>query len=86
MENKKTYIDGVDVSECEFYFDEKCRCMDASIMQDFHSCPQCNSNPNCNYKQLKRKEQECKKLKETITSTTCLYQTRTKTNLLCSLR
>ena len=55
-------IDGVDVSECEFYFDEKCRCMDASIMQDFYSCPQCNSNPNCYYKQLQRKEQECERL------------------------
>jgi chromosome segregation ATPase len=30
--------------------------MDASIMQDFYSCPQCNSNHNCYYKQLKRAE------------------------------
>ena len=62
MTDKEIIIDGVDVSECEFYFDEKCRCMDAFIMQDFHSCPQCNSNPNCHYKQLKCKEQECEKL------------------------
>ena len=56
----------VAVSGCEYYFDEKCRCMDASIMQDFYSCPQCSSNPNCYYKQLKRKEQECKALREDI--------------------
>lgn len=62
MTNKQILINDVDVSGCEFYFDEKCRCMDASIMQDFYSCPQCNSNPNCYYKNYKRKEQECKKL------------------------
>ena len=62
MTDKQIIIDNVDVSGCEYYFDEKCRCMDASIMQDFYSCPQCNSNPNCSYKNWKRKEQECKKL------------------------
>lgn len=64
MTNKQIIKNGIDVSGCEYYFDEKCRCMDASIMQDFYSCPQCNSNPNCYYKQLKRKEQECEELKE----------------------
>lgn len=66
---KEIYIDGVDVSGCEFYFDDKCRCMDASIMQDFYSCPQCNSNPNCHYKQFKRKSQECVELKNQLWNT-----------------
>ena len=66
MENKQIIIDNIDVSGCEYYFDEKCRCMDASIMQDFYSCPQCNSNPNCNYKKWQRKEQECERLKQTL--------------------
>ena len=64
--HKQIIIDGVDVSGCKYYFDEKCRCMDASIMQDFYLCPQCNSNPNCYYKQLKCKEQECERLKKEI--------------------
>lgn len=64
MENKQIIIDNIDVSGCEYYFDEKCRCMDASIMQDFYSCPQCNSNPNCHYKNWQRKEQENKALRE----------------------
>ena len=63
---KSIIIDDIDVSGCEYYFDEKCRCMDASIMQDFYLCTQCNSNPNCHYKLYKRKEQECEELKETL--------------------
>ena len=68
MTDKQIIIDGGDVSGCEYYFDEKCRCMDASIMQDFYSCPQCNSNPNCYYKQLKRDEQRIVDLNKTIKS------------------
>lgn len=64
MTDKQIIIDGIDVSGCEYYFDGKCRCMDASIMQDFYLCPQCNNNPNCYYKNWERKEQECEKLKE----------------------
>lgn len=66
MENKEIYIDGVDVSGCEYYFDGKCRCMDASIMQDFYLCPQCNNNPNCYYKNWKRKEQKLEKIKQYV--------------------
>lgn len=64
MTKEPIMIDGVDVSGCDYYFDNKCRCMDASIMQDFYSCPQCNINPNCYYKKWQRKEQECEQLKE----------------------
>ena len=66
MTDKQIIIDNVDVSGCKYYFDAKCRCMDATIMQDFYSCPQCSSNPNCYYKQLKRAEQENKRLLEII--------------------
>ena len=66
MTEKQIIIDGVDVSGCEYYFDEKCRCMDASIMQDFYSYPQCNNNPNCHYKNWKRKEQKCEELNKEI--------------------
>ena len=68
MTDKQIIIDGIDVSGCEYYFDEKCRCMDASIMQDFYLCPQCNNNPNCSYKKWKSKEQECEELKREINS------------------
>ena len=66
MTNKQIIIDNVDVSGCEYYFDAKCRCMDATIMQDFYSCPQCSSNPNCSYKQLEQVKQENKRLLEII--------------------
>lgn len=37
-------------------------------IQDSKTCPYtfCHNNPNCYYKQLKRKEQECEKLKNTL--------------------
>lgn len=47
MTDKQIIIDGVDVSEC----DERSMCIN------------CESVTNCYYKQLKRKEQECEKLK-----------------------
>lgn len=56
----KVIIDGVDVVKCNFrcYID---RCM-------AHSCTTkpCKDNPNCYYKQLQRKEQECDELKEQL--------------------
>ena len=37
-------------------------------IQDSKVCPNtfCDNNPNCYYKQLKRKEQECKELKAEV--------------------
>lgn len=72
----KQIIDGVDVSECEYYFDKKCRCMDASIMQDFYLCPQCNSNPNCYYKQYKRSEAQCEGMFVTHTDLEMKYKAK----------
>ena len=52
MTDKEIIIDDVDVSGCKHYDPEqyfKCNI----------SCCHCEENPNCYYKQLKRKEQEC---------------------------
>ena len=63
MTDKQIIIDGVDVSECE-------NLMQGIVlfgcMEDRKTCS-CMNNPNCLYKQLKRKEQECNKYKQTLT-------------------
>ena len=55
MTDKPIMINGVDVSECEhlgLYKECKLKCGSC--------CPvDCKDNPNCYYKQLMRKEQEC---------------------------
>lgn len=55
MTNKQIIIDGVDVSGCE-------NLMQGIVlfgcMEDRKTCS-CMNNPNCLYKQLKRKEYEC---------------------------
>ena len=63
MTDKEIIIDGVDVSGCEYCLKmTKYRC---TIQRDVYKYL-CEENPNCYYKQLKRKEQECKKLKQTL--------------------
>lgn len=58
MENKQI-IDGVDVSECEYCLKmTKYRC---TIQRNVYKCL-CEENPNCYYKQLKRKEQELEEI------------------------
>lgn len=77
MTDKQIIIDGVDVSECEFAVKPindngiKCHCAKgllqiAKMQEQPESIKSglCENNPNCYYKQLKRKEQENKKLKE----------------------
>ena len=68
MTDKQIIIDGVDVSGCGGYYFSP---------TGFHSCQDiqqvnnlgyeqdtlCEQNPNCYYKQLKRKEQEFEELK-----------------------
>ncbi len=62
MDNKQIIIDGVDVSECEYCLKmTKYRC---TIQRNVYKCL-CEENPNCYYKQLKRKEKECEELKKT---------------------
>ena len=77
---KEIIIDGVDVSGCNCFIEKMdfpnnleggyynqnnlCKCG----VQGVESYPFfCKDNPNCNYKQLKRKEQECEELRRSIT-------------------
>lgn len=72
MTDKEIIIDGVDVSECDFLWKEKLPkkvCNNGNL-----DCNNCNSNPNCDFKQLKRKEQECENLNVVTT-------TQRKTNI-----
>lgn len=63
MADKKTIIDGIDVSGCEHCVKmTKYRCI---IQRDVYKYL-CEENPNCYYKQLKRKEQECEKLNKQV--------------------
>ena len=66
MTDKQIIIDGIDVSGCSYGEIEKdifkCSCeynvRSASMF--------CKDNPNCYYKQLKAKEQECEELKSRL--------------------
>ena len=72
MTDKQIIIDGVDVSGCEIQGEtiagitcgngERIRLANEIITK--HKL--CKDNPNCVYKQLKRKEQELEELQETI--------------------
>lgn len=64
MENKEIIIGGVDVSGCKEYISSLshvCNLVNGKT-DEF----ECNCYPNCYYKQLKRKEQECDKYKEAL--------------------
>ena len=79
MTNKQT----IDVSKCKFYRDEvsfvhgetiKDVCSIWIWQRDYSSLDpscvmkcHCSDNPNCYYKQLKTKEKECEKYKQTLT-------------------
>jgi predicted transcriptional regulator len=59
MTDKQIIIDDVDVSECEFYKNTNWKnCYSRDYKESV-----CQSNHNCYYKQLKRKEQECEAYK-----------------------
>ena len=60
----KQIIDGVDVSGCKNLMQG---IVPFGCMEDRKTCS-CMNNPNCLYKQLKRKEQECEELNKTITN------------------
>ena len=62
MTNKQIIINGVDCSQCECYNPKiKMDCLLYPLQSDA-----CKNTPNCYYKQLKRKEQECEELKEKV--------------------
>ncbi len=63
MTDKEIIIDGIDVSECEFYCEEYCN-LSNDRNERLPFAEKCTGYSDCCYKQLKRKEQECKSLKE----------------------
>ena len=67
MTDKQIIINGVDVSGCKKYEHEIVRC-NATLKNMCFCGGRCTDekNANCYFKQLKRKEQECKKLKQTL--------------------
>ena len=52
-------IEGIDVSECDFLWKEK---LPKKVCNNSNLDCDCISNPNCYFKRLKRKEQECEEL------------------------
>lgn len=77
MTDKEIIIDGVNVTGCNYVILPKDSCPAKSqpyaketscIACKEHNTRLnfCKNNPNCYYKQLQRKEQECEKLKEDI--------------------
>lgn len=55
-------IDGVDVSGCKHYKNQNCLA-DYLLTNKEFSEAKCIASPNCYYKQLARKTEECEKLK-----------------------
>lgn len=67
MTDKEIIIHNIDVSGCRHYepttfYD----CNETATEDGGIRCQDCSDNPDCSYKQLKRKEQECKLLKATL--------------------
>ena len=69
MEHEPIYLDGVDVSGC-ISFDKNNEynicCYDDIREDKIPFANFCVENKNCYYKQFKRKEQECERLKEKL--------------------
>lgn len=74
MTDKEIIINGIDVSECNYAILPNKQCyMKSMFYAKETSCIACKehntkrnfckNNPNCYYKQLKRKERECEELK-----------------------
>lgn len=68
MTDKETIIDGIDVSECGHYHYEKCEIDYDEWNNEIIRYNECQNNPNCYFKQLKRKEQECERLKDELST------------------
>lgn len=67
-DKEQIIIDGVDVSKCK-HFHKTCAPFYSGGHSYFNVCRRdvfssCESNPNCTFKQLARKTQECEELKE----------------------
>lgn len=74
-ENKPIIIDGVDVSKCGFFHLKEYGSTDCHIAlafsEEYDGCIKCELNPNCYFKQLARKTQECEELKREIDIRSC---------------
>lgn len=70
MIDKEIIIDGVDVSDCEYRdYRNFCRCNNSKPNEGekrITGIGGCEYNPNCYFKQLKRKEQECEDLNKQV--------------------
>ena len=62
MTDKEIIIDGIDVSKCGHYHYGKCEIDYDEWNNEIIRYNECQNNPNCYFKQLKRKEQECEEL------------------------
>ena len=65
MTDKEIIIDGIDVSECEFYCEEYCN-LSNDRNERLPFAEKCTGYSDCCYKQLKRKEQECESQKQRL--------------------
>ena len=79
MTDKEIITDSVDVSECEFLWKEE---LPKKVCNNGNLDCDCNSNPNCYYKQLKRKEQKLEKIKDTCNTYQMEYMVNNGVNLL----
>ena len=66
MTDKQIIIDSVDVSGCENFSCGICEEENKIPKTINHFTADCRMYPNCYYKQLKRKEQECEELKQVL--------------------
>ena len=66
MTDKEIIIDGIDVSKCGHYHYGKCEIDYDEWNNEIIRYNECQNNPNCYFKQLKPKEQECEELKKTV--------------------
>ncbi len=62
MTDKEVIINGIDVSECEHLNYEHCEIDYDEWNGEIIRYNKCQDNPNCHFKQLKRKEQECEEI------------------------
>ena len=69
MTAKSIIIDGVDVSKCKYFNCDSKECKAEYYIRygyEIVECDSCIENPNCYFKQLKLKEQECEGLKKDL--------------------
>ena len=70
-ENRTVIIDGVDVSKCKYFEDGECGCeYYLRYGYEITMYDRCEEYPNCYFKQLARKTQECEELKDTLSKLT----------------